>query len=290
LPTFYFPQSDASVEPMIDSTLIIRRLDAEHDARQLAPSCPGLALLDSLVEDYADEWLTKAMFHFRWTYQPDIDKSIAVLPIWFEAPMDDETLYAYGREFAARQIGRLRYVGSNSLTGPVIEAGFRRLLQILERHLCRYPFVFGQRPTAADFAIFGQMSQCALFDPTPAAIVAKEAPRVLAWTIAMEDLSGAESGDLFAIDSLPPTTLELLAEVGSTHVPLLLANEQAFDESRTTFQAQVCGTAWEQSAFTYHLRCLRNLRSEYDALGQAAQDRVDPVLKATGCDVLFLQD
>lgn len=290
LPTFYFPKADGSVETMVDSSVIIRRLDAEYEARPLAPESPALALLDALVEDYADEWLTKAMFHYRWTYSPDIDKSIAVLPIWFEPPMDDETLLAKGRAFAARQIGRLRYVGSNGLTGPVIEAGFVRLLGILERHFSRYPFLFGQRPTAADFAIYGQLSQCALFDPTPAAIVLNEAPRVLGWTIAMEDLSGAESGELFAAGELPSTTVELLREVGSTHVPLLLANEQACAQSRATFETSVCGTPWQQATFTYHLRCLRNLRDEYHALDPVARRDIDPLLETTGCAALFRQD
>lgn len=287
LPTFYFPRPDGALEPMVDSTLIIRRLDAEQSQRPVAPACDALALLDALVEDYADEWLTKAMFHYRWTHEADIQKSVEILPIWFEPPMDDATRLAKGRAFADRQIGRLRYVGSNPVTAPAIEASFLRLIGILERHFARHPFVFGSRPAAADFALHGQLTQAAIFDPTPSALVMRHAPRVLAWTVAMEDQSGLESDDLFDVDRLPDTTLDLLREVGATHVPLLLANARALAESAPAFGTTIDAMPWEQPTFPYHGKCLDALRARHDALGPRERRRVATVLRPTGCLALF---
>ena len=70
-----------------------------------------------LLEDYGDEWLTKAMFHYRWVHQADIDRSTDMLALWFDPHRPDAEVEAHGQEFAARQIGRLGVVGSNAETG-----------------------------------------------------------------------------------------------------------------------------------------------------------------------------
>ena len=66
-------------EAMIDSTFEILRLEAMFKERSLIPGDRALAFLQDLIEDYADEWLTKPMFHYRWNYTADIQKASHVL-------------------------------------------------------------------------------------------------------------------------------------------------------------------------------------------------------------------
>src|SRR5207247_107347 len=68
LPQLIFPGAD---EAAIDSTPLIRRLESMYAARALIPPDPAMAFLDALLEDYADEWLTKPLFHYRWAFAPD---------------------------------------------------------------------------------------------------------------------------------------------------------------------------------------------------------------------------
>ena len=54
---------------------LIRRFESMFTGRETVPDAPALRLLHDLIEDYADEWLTKAMFHYRWHYADDIEKA-----------------------------------------------------------------------------------------------------------------------------------------------------------------------------------------------------------------------
>jgi glutathione S-transferase len=289
LPTFYLRGATGEIEAVTDSTPIIRRLEREHAHRSLIPADPGLALLDELIEDYADEWLTKAMFHYRWSYEADIAKAAAMLPSWRGFCIPDEELAARGAAVSERQIGRLRYVGSNAMTGPVIEASYRRFLEAFEAHLTHLPYLLGRRPSACDFAIFGQLTQLAEFDPTPMALTLKIAPRVTAWVGLMEDQSGVEpkDEDWISLSTPPPTLMALLMEIGRVYPPVILANARAVAAGDAEVKAEVDGQAWSQQPFPYQAKCLQWLRESHAALNPKARAQVDGLLEPTGCLALF---
>ncbi|WP_312162069.1 glutathione S-transferase N-terminal domain-containing protein [Phenylobacterium sp.] len=289
LPTFYLPDENGELAAVTDSSPIIRRLEREHEGRSLIPSDPALAFIDELIEDYADEWLTKAMFHYRWSYEADIAKAAAMLPCWRGFCIPDEDLAERGRMVADRQIGRLRYVGSNAVTGPVIEASYRRFLIAFEDHLRHWPYLLGARPAACDFAVFGQLTQLAEFDPTPTALTLQIAPRVSAWVGLMEDQSGVEPGedDWISVADPPPTLMALLAEIGRVYPPVMLANAAAVMAGADEVQARVDGQAWTQQPFPYQAKCLRWLRAAHGGLGEAERAHVDRLLAGSGCEALF---
>ena len=122
LPTFFLPNASGEMEAVVDSTPLIRRFEKEFEGRSIIPTDPAIAFLDYLLEDYADEWLTKPMFHYRWHFQADIDKASSILPRWTIKPQAEEEALKLGQIFADRQISRLHVVGSNDETAPVIEA------------------------------------------------------------------------------------------------------------------------------------------------------------------------
>jgi glutathione S-transferase len=289
LPTFYLPGADGELVAVTDSTPIIRRLEREVEGRSITPADPALAFLDELIEDYADEWLTKAMFHFRWSFAADIAKAAHVLPCWADPCMPDETLSERSRYIGDRQIGRLHVVGSNPLTAPVIEASYRRFLAAFEALLTQQPFVLGRRPASCDFAIFGQLTQLAGFDPTPTALAAEIAPRVTAWVGALEDLSGYEADEEPWANAcrLSEPLSALLAEMGRTYAPVMLANCNALGNGAAEAVAEVDGQAWRQPPFAYQGKCLQWLRASYGALTPVSRKKVDAVIDGTGLEALF---
>lgn len=289
LPTFYLPGADGAPEAVTDSTPLIRRFEREHTGRSLVPPRPALAFLDALLEDYADEWLTKAMFHYRWAYEADIAKASAILPCWRGMAVPDAVLAERGQGFADRQIGRLRYVGSNAVTGPIIEASYRRFLEAFEDHLRVLPYLMGGRPGTSDFAAYGQLTQLAEFDPTPMALTLSVAPRVTAWVGMMEDQSGVEpsEGDWIDLANPPPTLKALLAEVGRVYAPVMLANARAVMAGDPEVRAEVDSQAWTQQPFPYQAKCLKALRDAYAALPAQERALVDTALDGTGCEALL---
>jgi len=289
LPQLILPGLDGAPEAVVDSTPLIRRLEGLYPGRAVIPPDPVVAFLDALLEDYADEWLTKAMFHYRWAFAPDIARAAAILPRWFRTNMPESQARALGKTVAERQIGRLAVVGSNETTAPVIEASYRRLLQLLDVHLTASRFVMGGRPGASDFGLYGQLTQLVGFDPTPAAIALDVAPRVVAWVDVVEDLSGLEPSetDWISRDAVPDTLRALLAEAGRVYVPFLLANAAALQRGAERVECTIDGRPWVQRPFPYQGKCLQWLREDYAALAPLEQRALGGLLEGSGCERLF---
>ncbi len=289
LPTFYLLNAQGEIEAVVDSTPLIRRFEQEYAGREAVPVDPVLAFIDALLEDYADEWLTKAMFHYRWSHQADIDKAGRILPLWRNLGMNPEEHARWQQQFSERQIGRLYVVGSNATTAPVIEASYVRFLDLFEALLQQQPFLMGARPGASDFATFAQLTQLAKFDPTPMALALERAPRVCAWVDMVEDLSGHPAADdgWLEVAEVSERLGPLLAEVGRVYAPALLANAAALASGEPTWQALIDGLEWQQPTFPYQGKCLQALRSAYGELAGEDRRRVDAVLAGSGCEALF---
>ncbi len=204
--------------------------------------------------------------------------------------MSRDTLTKASRFFADRQIARLRVVGSNDVTTPVIEASYRRLLGLLDSHLVAgHRFLMGARPGASDFGFFGQLSQLAQFDPTPAVIAAAEAPRVVSWVSHLDDLSSlqVENAGWLARKDAVAAIRPFLMEIGRVYAPFLLANARALESRASEVRCEIDGLPWVQQPFPYQGKCLRWLREARLALSIADREFVDSALKSTGADAIF---
>ncbi len=289
LPTFYFPDAEGKLSAVVDSSHILRRLDNDFSSRKVVPTNPVIAFLDYLIEDFADEWLTKAMFHYRWAHPADIEKAARLLPQWGFFPEDDESLIARGKEIAEHQIRRLHVVGSNETTGLIIEESYANFLESLAAHLIGRRYLLGDRPSACDFAVYGQLTQLTGIDPTPMEVALKRAPRVVAWVDLVEDLTGVEPQDdaWFRPDSIPDSTLGLLSIIGRTYVPVMLANATAVASGASEVQAEVGGMPWRQRPFPYQAKCVAWVKEQYNSLEPVDQKAVDLILNGTGCEHLL---
>ena len=289
LPTVYLPDETGKVQAEVDTTPLIRRFEREYDGRSVIPSDPVLGFLNYLIEDYADEWLTKPMFHYRWAHEEDIANARKILIYWQNPAMTDEQADALGQQVGDRQIERLYVVGSNEETGELIEEKFISFLKVLDQLLMAQGYVLGTRPSSADFAIYGQMTQLGIVDPTPARLTNRLTPRVRGWIDRMDDLSGLmpEDTDWLSTDAAKEMLQPLLKEIGSAYTPVMLANAQAVMAGEKNFETAIDGRTWRQPTFPYQARCLHWLREAFSALDDTAQGTVRDILTETGCEPLL---
>ena len=289
LPTFLIPNENNELEAATDSTPIIRKLEKEISNRSVIPSDPALSYINYLLEDFGDEWCTKYMFHYRWHRKLDADNAKGLLPFGTMLNLPSEQWKQMKEFIGKRQIDRLWVVGSNKITAPIIEASYERLLEILEKHFEIMPFLLGHRPSSADFAIYGQLSQLIGFDPTPRSISHKISPRTVAWVDLMEDQCGLEPSkdDWKNIADLPESIIELLRELGRVYVPALLANEKAVLNGEKVWESQIDGCTWKQQSFPYQAKCLKWINEEFKKISETDQARVHKLFNDTGCELLI---
>ena len=289
MPTIYFKNKLNELEPMVDSTFIIRRLENLFIERSVVPQSPALKFLDYLLEDFADEWLTKATFHYRWTYEQDIKKAGSTLSSWRSLTDDEEKNKAIKDIISERQISRLYVVGSNKTTLEIIEGSYKRILKLMDNNMNNSPYLFGNRPSSSDFSFYGQLSQLAAFDPTPMKLADDTASRVVAWVGIMEDLSGLEINysDWIDKNNLSESFRSIFYEIGSTYIPVLEANYDAVYNNKKEVNLELQNSLWTQKPFPYQAKCLNWLKEEYEILDINEKKFINSFLYETGCELLF---
>jgi glutathione S-transferase len=265
-----------------DSTPMIFTLEKLHGERSIVPDDVGQAFLAYLLEDMADEWGTKAMFYYRWFRERDQKQMSEWLSFDRLQGQGRDAIMRSAKVFRDRQVERMALVGCTPQNAPIIEQSARQILDLLEAHVTQECYLFGSRPSLADFAWMGQLSQLAN-DPTPAELMRLEAPFTLRWLMNLDDASGIEGAWRDPDAPLSSAVAGLLKMAGDIYFPFLIANAQAFERGEKTFTVRLLGQTYSQGTFRYQQRCLWDLREAYAKLDPAARKKIEPMLEAAGC-------
>lgn len=257
-----------------DSTPIIEKLESQNPEPTIRPEDEAAVYLAALIEDFADEWVNKAMFHYRWTYEADqLSAAQRIVGMIYQ---DAEAPEGAVEAIRSRMTGRLHHVGSSAQTAAIIEGSFERLANAVEGHLAARPYLFGARPSLADFGLAGQLGQL-LSDPTPGAIL--RAPRTVAWVERMDHPS--VEGPFEALSDLWPTLKPIVAEIGAVYLPWSVANFAA-SKTEGELSVELPGGVFVQAPQKYAAKALTDLRRKRAALSENASLRA--LLEETGCD------
>ncbi len=267
-----------------DSTPIINALESKHPEPVVMPADPAANFMAWLLEEFADEWGNKWMFHYRWARDVDCQACANRLAATFVFPdTNPENIEMRKQALLERMPSRVWFVGSNEITAPQIEAGFVMAVDRLNDHFTSHSYLFGARPSLADFALWGQLYNT-WTDPTPGAIIESRAPHLLRWIQRM--LWPQPEGEFADWSSLAPTLAPFVAEqVGARFVPWTLANEKAVAAGNEEFSVTLAGETWTQKPQKYHAKSLAALRERYQQVND--DQAVNAALIDTGCKAAF---
>ncbi|MEL7130143.1 MAG: glutathione S-transferase family protein, partial [Pseudomonadota bacterium] len=181
IPLLIAPDGKASQ----DSTNMLVTLEKKIATPPAMPDDPACRAIALLLEDYADEWLNKAMFLNRWGQSPDRDAAATRVLEQILSGKPPAKRREAKASIVSRMGERLPIVGATPENAPVITASFHRFATLFNSHLEKHLFVFGGHPSSADFALAGQFQQM-LLDPTGGTWLRERAPFIVAWAEFME--------------------------------------------------------------------------------------------------------
>ena len=251
----------ASGHAVHDTTPTIEALESDNPEPEIVPDDPACAFLAVVLEDYADLWLSKAVVQYRWGRKKDQKAAAArALEEYYgeDLPDNRKELEKLSIE---RMVERMPLVGLDKEMGGVVEKSFKRFVKLLNAHLEKHLYIFGGRPSIADFGIAAQMGQL-MMDPTPAKIIEKDGPFIKAW---IEFMDAPKPGGPFdPLEDVADTLTPLFAkEVGVTFLPWAAANLEASLARQDVATAMLAKDEVSHKPMKSAARSFRDTRRKY---------------------------
>ena len=218
------------------------------------------------------------MFHYRWDLEIDQMYSSRQIISDNSPGLRGDDLKQAAEAIRQRQVERMPLVGCTRQNKPIIERSFHELLAILDSFATRDEFIFGTRPSLADFGLFGQLKTLAS-DHTSMLIMRNTVPSVYDWVRRLEDSSGIE-GEWHDFADMRPAVSELLKFSARYYLPFLEANAKAYAEGEYTLTVELAGRIFQQPTFKYQVKCYDRLRK---LLQNERVDALRSLLAETEC-------
>jgi hypothetical protein len=184
-----------------------------------------------------------------------------------------------------RMVGRLHHVGSSPEAAPVIEGSFTRVIGLLEALLGNKDYLFGGKPTLADFGLAAQLGQL-LSDPTPGAVLRAQAPGLVRWIERMDDPKAGVG--FVSLESVrEPLSALLREEVAGAYLQWMAANAAAVADDAPGVSLQIAGGTFTQKPQRYAAKALGELKRKRALVDDEA---LATLLGETGVDAFLLGD
>jgi glutathione S-transferase len=211
-----------------DTPLIMEEFEKRHPTQSILTKTPIQTFVAELIQNWFDDsWLVVGL-HSRWSFSENWEKlnrdegGKTLLP--FTPKFIRDRLVE--KFFKQRMVQHLPNQGVVPEKYALIERWTENILDILDNHFAKYGYLLGERPTVADFGLFGPMFGHLNRDPWPKREWLDPRPNLQKWVEKMAR-GDQTTGELYPNDEIPPTIMPMVSIVLEEFMPLMqeTANE-----------------------------------------------------------------
>lgn len=218
-----------------DSTEIIDYIEQRHPEFSVYPTSPKQKLAALLLEWFGDEWLLIPAMHYRWSYldqQHDFIMSEFGKRVLPDATLEQQI--AAGEKASEPFKNSAQRLGVLPETIEGIEQSYLEFLAILDKHFTEHNYLFGGRPSIADYGFMGSLYAHLGRDPYPSELMKRHAPNVFKWVERM-NAPISLSGDFLPDDEIPDALIAILQVQAKEQLgiieKIIQANEKFISEN-----------------------------------------------------------
>ncbi|MEM9177144.1 MAG: glutathione S-transferase family protein [Myxococcota bacterium] len=302
MPTIESPDGDV----IRDGAVIVDHFEARNGHRSL-PEGACQRILALILDAVGMEGLMRPAMHYRWNFPEENERLLSFHFTTMTPPGKDPQAHAERLMDAMRGFTGLLGVTPESMQG--VERRYEALLTRLDRHFAAYPYVFGGRPSIADFSLIGPFYGHLGRDPKPLAMMQSGAIHVLRWVERMHrpDLAHVDyivdgrevfEDAFLPEDAVPETLVAVLQQLAIDFVPETAAAAAQIDVwlaeqpslapgtpaeryvGVCTFEVE--GEALQAIAQPYRFFLLQRAQDAFDALPDPERTRVAAFLERCG--------
>lgn len=209
-------------EFMWDSTSMIQYLELRFPDPGVLPKDPVQRFLCDVIEDVSDEWLYRPAVGTRWHFEANAAVAGFELArdITVQAPLTCDQALAAGRAHVRSSCPPLGVTEEN--IEHWVSDVLRPWMRVLGAHLSERPYLFGARPSLADFALFGGNAAHFINDPVCRRWVEEDAPAVVQHThrlLEPEDQTFGDWDEWHSARDVPETLRAVLADLKRVYLP-----------------------------------------------------------------------
>lgn len=253
-------------EALNDSTNITRTLEGRHPNPPLRPADPGRRGLDALLEDYADEWLVRAMLASRWLHEQDAEQNATIIAADMTCGAPEVDVAVARQLFPQGITATLPPMGATPDALAFLLDDLRGLVDDLDALFAEHRFLGGAEPTVADLAFYGQLNQIRR-DPTGRTIVGDPARPHGRWLHDVERRADGEPAEHAATAAPDGDALAALTtRIAATYLRFAVANARALEEaSKGPLVVELGdGVPFRAARAGYNRKCLQALLGELE--------------------------